>query len=665
VSIRRKLLLVLLTIALVPALVLGLMGQHGTESLGLDLARRSRELLRDQALDYLRRKTADFGIQVRSHRQLLELAVRVQAQAIERAISEASPTDATQVGEPAALLEAGQVPTVDEPAYFRRLADGSVQPQPISREHATWYRPPPDPAGPPPPGRLAALEAAYREVLAVHHRVIHWQHTTFEDGLHHVYPGRGGYPAGYDPRRTEWYRRAMREDGPVWSFPTRDPTSGRALLSVATAVHGPDGRRVGVTAIDVAAETLRVYDVPEAWARRTRVLLVTREDAAEGHGGGPRMHVFARQDYHEQGYRWEVGMGAITVEVGASVLEGLLRRVGEEGGVVVAELPYDGEPALWGVAAIDDVGDLYVVVSVPRAVVVGEAERAEGYVLAQTHRQLLLGGWVLALVVVAVSVFAFRWARHFTEPLARLSATARAIARGELHSRARIASRDEIGSLGGAVNCMADNIQHLIEEQEAAYLQMMRSLAKALETRDAYTAVHSARVTRYAVHLGHRIGLSGEQLRLLKRGALMHDLGKIGVPDAILNKPDPLAPEEAAEMRRHPEYTAAIMRPLKRFEAFSEIAAWHHERWDGMGYPDGLSGEDIPLLARIVAIADTWDAMTGDRVYRKGMAPERALAILEAEVDDGQWDPGLMRVFIAMVREELEGSPMEQALRDA
>ncbi|XKH00659.1 HD domain-containing protein [Marinobacter nauticus] len=100
--------------------------------------------------------------------------------------------------------------------------------------------------------------------------------------------------------------------------------------------------------------------------------------------------------------------------------------------------------------------------------------------------------------------------------------------------------------------------------------------------------------------------------------------------------------------------TATIMKPLKRFRAFAEIAAWHHERWDGTGYPDGLKGNEIPLLARIVAIADTWDAMTGDRIYRPGMPKAKALSILESEQDQGQFDPELIRVFIRMMKPSLK-----------
>ncbi len=237
-------------------------------------------------------------------------------------------------------------------------------------------------------------------------------------------------------------------------------------------------------------------------------------------------------------------------------------------------------------------------------------------------------------------------------PINHIGLVARQIAEGKLAARIKKFGYGEIGRLGQDINQMADNLERMFNEQEEAYIQSLQSLAKALEAKDPYTAKHSARVSKFSVMLGRRIGLPEEELVLLKKGALMHDLGKIGIPDAILNKPGPLDDEEYEVMCNHPVDTAAIMQPLKRFKAFAEIAAWHHERWDGNGYPDGLKGEEIPLPARIVAIADTWDAMTGDRVYRKGMPIEKALSILEKEHHSGQWDPDLLERFIEMIRSE-------------
>jgi len=279
-----------------------------------------------------------------------------------------------------------------------------------------------------------------------------------------------------------------------------------------------------------------------------------------------------------------------------------------------------------------------------RAIIQGLDDRFEGEMLV----------WVSLFGLVLLGFFWVVTRRSLIRPVQRMAELTRQIAAGDLSTRLQGLGGDEIGRLGGSINRMADSIEHLLDEQEQAYLQAMQALAKALQAKDAYTAQHSGRVARFSVLLGRRLGLPEEQLRLLKQGALMHDLGKISIPDGILNKPASLTEEEFEIMRGHPVATAAIMRPLKRFKVFAEIAAWHHERWDGNGYPDGLRGEDIPLLARIVGLADTWDAMTGDRVYRKGMTWEQAIGIIAAERDHGQWDPQLVDVFVDMIRGMLE-----------
>ncbi|WP_158089429.1 HD-GYP domain-containing protein [Magnetofaba australis] len=259
---------------------------------------------------------------------------------------------------------------------------------------------------------------------------------------------------------------------------------------------------------------------------------------------------------------------------------------------------------------------------------------------------LIVGGFTLVAFIAIWAVTHFR----LIQPIRCFSQVSQRIAGGDLTHRTRYVSLNEIGLLGQAIDNMADSIQRLIQEEEEAYLQALQSLTKALESKDAYTARHSARVSKYSALLGKQVGITGQELELLQRGAMMHDLGKIGIPDGVLNKPSALSDEEFAIMKSHPMMTATIMRPLKRFKAFAEIAAWHHERWDGRGYPDGLKGEEIPLLARIVCIADTWDAMTGDRVYRKGMPQEKALAIFENERDGGQWDPALVDAFVNLMR---------------
>ena len=188
------------------------------------------------------------------------------------------------------------------------------------------------------------------------------------------------------------------------------------------------------------------------------------------------------------------------------------------------------------------------------------------------------------------------------------------------------------------------------------------ALAKALEARDDDTASHSLNVTKYAMLLGQQLGLDDEEMRVLGQGAMLHDLGKIGIPDEILKKPGNLDDLEFERIKEHPKLTSEILAPLETSNYYSSIARSHHERWDGKGYPDGLNGEDIPLLARIVAIADAWDAMTSNRVYRNAMSENIALAIFEREKDSGQWDPYLVDKFIKLIRQGKGSSEYNMAV---
>jgi len=188
------------------------------------------------------------------------------------------------------------------------------------------------------------------------------------------------------------------------------------------------------------------------------------------------------------------------------------------------------------------------------------------------------------------------------------------------------------------------------------------ALAKALEARDDNTSSHSLNVTRYSMLLGEHLGLDEEELRVLSQGALMHDLGKIGIPDNILKKPGGLDESEFEIIKQHPMMTSEILDTLETSDHFAAIARSHHERWDGTGYPDGLNGEDIPLLARIVAIADAWDAMTSNRIYRDAMNENIALDIFEREQDSGQWDPYLVGKFIKLIRQGKGSSGYDMAV---
>jgi len=176
---------------------------------------------------------------------------------------------------------------------------------------------------------------------------------------------------------------------------------------------------------------------------------------------------------------------------------------------------------------------------------------------------------------------------------------------------------------------------------------LLRSLALTIEARDAYTVGHSERLARHAVALGVRLDLSSDDLAVLERGARLHDIGKIGIPDAILLKPGPLTSDEFALMKQHPLIGDRICGTLRSLKAERQIIRWHHERADGSGYPDGLSGDGIPLLAQIVAIADTYDAITTDRPYRRARSEDEACKELLADAVRGAWPLELARAFVA------------------
>jgi putative two-component system response regulator len=174
---------------------------------------------------------------------------------------------------------------------------------------------------------------------------------------------------------------------------------------------------------------------------------------------------------------------------------------------------------------------------------------------------------------------------------------------------------------------------------------VLYSLARGVEAKDPGLEGHCERLAQYAVTLGETLGLDAEALEALRRGALLHDVGKIGIPDAILMKPGPLSADEWKVMRQHPVIGERICLPLKSMAAVLPIIRHHHERWDGSGYPDGLAGEAIPLLARVLQVADVFDALTTVRPYQGALTPADALAVLREEAARGQHDAGLVEVF--------------------
>jgi putative nucleotidyltransferase with HDIG domain len=249
--------------------------------------------------------------------------------------------------------------------------------------------------------------------------------------------------------------------------------------------------------------------------------------------------------------------------------------------------------------------------------------------VTELNRQAL--AFVIVVVLTAILIGYF-FAVGISGPIRGLAASTRAISRGEFHQRSPVRGASEISELAENFNKMASDIEEYIEKlKEAAeenrelFIGSIRMLAAAIDEKDPYTRGHSGRVAKYSTIIGRELGLSNEDLDKLRISALLHDVGKIGVEDRVLKKPGALTQEEFDLMKQHTVKGANIMRPVSQLKEVLPGIELHHEHMDGRGYPYGLSGQQIPLMARIIGVADTLDAMTTNRPYQSAMDIEFAL----------------------------------------
>jgi putative nucleotidyltransferase with HDIG domain len=254
--------------------------------------------------------------------------------------------------------------------------------------------------------------------------------------------------------------------------------------------------------------------------------------------------------------------------------------------------------------------------------------------VTELNRQALA---FVSVVVLTAVLFGYFFAVGISGPVRSLAASTRAISRGEFHQRTPVGGAAEISELAENFNLMASDIEEYIERlKEAAeenrelFIGSIRMLSAAIDEKDPYTRGHSGRVAKYSTVIAQELRMSPEELDKLKISALLHDVGKIGVDDRVLKKPGSLTPEEFEIMKTHTTKGANIMRPVSQLKDMLPGIELHHEHLDGRGYPYGLSGPQIPLMARIIAVADTLDAMTTNRPYQSAMDLEYALSRIKA-----------------------------------
>jgi hypothetical protein len=258
---------------------------------------------------------------------------------------------------------------------------------------------------------------------------------------------------------------------------------------------------------------------------------------------------------------------------------------------------------------------------------------------------LVIAAWLSADAVISFELGALwhvSWWDYHVYLLAGFGAAAYAVLAQYRQTRSVI---DAVSTIS-----VTDEAEHIAR----AYPEALTALTGAVEAKDRYTHGHSSRVADLSVRMGRRIGLGPDPLRQLAHGALLHDVGKIGVPDAILNKPDSLTPEEWEWIKAHPVVGWEMASRAPSLRGTLSVVRHHHERWDGTGYPDGLTGREIPAPARIVAVADVWDALTSDRAYRPAWPAERAVEHLVA-ARGSLFDPLCVDAFLDLMSQRSLG----------
>jgi HD-GYP domain-containing protein (c-di-GMP phosphodiesterase class II) len=331
-------------------------------------------------------------------------------------------------------------------------------------------------------------------------------------------------------------------------------------------------------------------------------------------------------------------------ETGAVLLnqetESIKRSIDDRRELTSANLEYEELMGPWEVRGDVDLG------------VLGVALYKSNWVSTSgvTRLQItLLVGFALALVILTGLMLA----QSITRPLIRLMHASAEVSRGNLNVKVNADSNDETAVLADTFNHMVLNLNVSKKELVKAYDNTLLGWSRALELRDKETEGHSLRVTQMTVRLARRMGMRGEQLTHIQRGVLLHDIGKMGIPDSILLKEGPLSADEWEVMRKHPQYAYDMLWPIHYLRPAIAIPFCHHERWDGQGYPNQLKAEEIPLEARIFAVIDVWDALTSDRPYRKAMSKEKAMNII-LEESGTHFDPQVVEQFVAMLAESTQ-----------
>jgi HD-GYP domain-containing protein (c-di-GMP phosphodiesterase class II) len=444
----------------------------------------------------------------------------------------------------------------------------------------------------------------------------------------------------------------MNGSGLVLSRPKIIRSGQEMALTIAAPVMGGSNGDQVVAAVVAIVSFREVFKAVQQQSTKSErelldaglpvVFVVDKEGRAVAHpderiafSEKPMTDLKVVQDWQETGTQVQSALAPFTAERDG-------RKIEMIGSYATAEL---GSNSRLGVIAIQD-------------------ERAALVSVADMRRQTFIISLVAATFALLIGFF---FAKKLTQPVQELAAGAHRIASGDFSRRISVRSRTELGELGDSFNLMTDQVESFIgdlqraaDENRQLFLGTVKGLAAAIDGKDPYTRGHSERVARFSVAIAQGLDLPDDEIEKIRISALLHDVGKIGIDDNILKKPAALTDEEFELMKQHPQKGFKIMSQIPAMREFLPGMYMHHEMINGNGYPQGLKGDEIPMQARIVSVADTFDAMTTDRPYQRAMKfedalariktfvgtryDERVVASLMAACDSGQITPGRVRL---------------------
>jgi HD-GYP domain-containing protein (c-di-GMP phosphodiesterase class II) len=252
------------------------------------------------------------------------------------------------------------------------------------------------------------------------------------------------------------------------------------------------------------------------------------------------------------------------------------------------------------------------------------------------------------MTILLLIAFGMNVTNIVTRPIRKLVQASSEVANGNLNVQVELHGNDEIALLTHSFNAMVSRLNHAKVELLEAYDKTLEGWSLALELRDNETEGHTRRVTRMTLDLAQLMGIEQNEMINFRRGALLHDIGKMGIPDSILLKPGKLTPKEWEVMRMHPVFAYQLISPIRYLHPALDIPYCHHERWDGSGYPRGLRNEEIPIAARIFAVVDVWDAMRSNRPYRQALPEDEACKYIRSAAGS-HFDPLVVEAFFDLI----------------